>query len=166
MPCTRWQKKSSTPFFHFLCLVCPSVEKSIAGDKLVPIEEKCPRRCLYFNYLKNIAAQTQQKLLTHKLIHKLQNIEVGRSSRLSRICPKRFLSWGLKTLFASTSSVQVVQPSFCLPAGLGWRVAGPAARTMYTREACKFFHIFPRRAAPRGVFGSEHRIGFYLHKEF
>ena len=40
MPYTRWQKKSSTPFFN---LVCPSVEKSIAGGKRVPIEEKCSR---------------------------------------------------------------------------------------------------------------------------
>ena len=42
----------------------------------------------------------------------------GVSGRSLRFFPKRFLSWGFKTLFASASSCQCKPPHFSSPAGL------------------------------------------------
>ena len=39
-------KRKVQLLFSFIFLVCPAVEKSIAGDELVPMKEKCPRLIL------------------------------------------------------------------------------------------------------------------------
>ena len=83
---------------------------------------------------------------------------------LKNFFPKRFLSWGLKTLFASTGSGDGRQPSSVRRLGSTGEIS--ARRPVLLCTACgRLIHLISKSHSKSFVPPAPD-FGFYLHKEF